>query len=92
MDLMDLNNDEKLSDTEKVKKTLNEIKIVNDNYNKKLKLLNEKKQELNQLQVETFEALQKATVLNEQFNSMVNNQLLKERDKLQLELDKLKKT
>jgi hypothetical protein len=80
----------KLNDEEKAKKTIEEIKAANEVYNQKLKLLTEKKNEVNQLQIETFEALQKATAMNDQFNMVVNRQLLLERDSLKEELSKLK--
>lgn len=81
---------EVLSDEEKVKKTVAEIKAANDLYNQKNKLLNEKRNEINSLQVEVLEALQKASSLNEQYSMAVNAQLLKERTALQNEIKVLK--
>ena len=90
-DVDDQKNDQKNDDeTERGKKAVEEIKAANDVYNQKLKALNEKRAELNSLQVEAFEALQKATSLNEQFNVAVNTQLLKERAGLQDEVKKLR--
>jgi hypothetical protein len=81
---------EVMSDEEKVKRTVAEIKAANDLYNHKLKLLNEKRNEINSLQVEVLEALQKASSLNEQYSMAVNAQLLKERATLQNEIKALK--
>lgn len=78
------------NEEERARKTVEEIKSANDAYAQKLRLLNEKKSELQILQVETFEALQKASALNEQFNMIVNRKLLSERDKLQEEVSMLK--
>lgn len=82
----------KYSDEEeaRAKKALEEIKAANETYAQKLKALNEKKLEVQVLQSETLEALQRATSLNEQFNITVNRQLLAERDKLQEEVKKLR--
>lgn len=90
IEIDDMSNDTKLKEEERAKKTVEEIKAANEFYNTKLKLLNEKRAEVNTLQVETFEALQKATNLNEQFNMIVNSQLLKERSELNDEIKKLR--
>jgi hypothetical protein len=75
---------------ERAKKTVEEIKAANELYAQKLKALNDKKTEVQVLQNETLEALQRATALNEQFNMIVNRQLLSERDQLKEEVKKLK--
>ena len=75
---------------ERAKKAIEEIKAANELYSQKLKALNDKKVEVQVLQNETLEALQRATALNEQFNMVVNRQLLSERDQLKEELKKLK--
>jgi plasmid rolling circle replication initiator protein Rep len=82
--------DDAKAEEERAKKTMNEINSANEHYMQKLKSLNEKKAEVATLQSETLEALQRATALNDQFNMVVNRQLLTERDKLQNEVKKLK--
>ncbi len=84
--------DKKNEDEENAKKSLEEIKKANELYNQKYKLYMEKKNELNTLQLETFEALQRAALLNDQFNTSINRQLLLERDQLKDEIKKIKST
>ena len=74
----------------RAKRTVEEIKAANTEYQRLDQTLREKRQELEKLQIEAYSALQKATSLNEQFNISVNSQLLQERNKLKDEVEKLR--
>ena len=80
----------KESEEARAKKTVEEIKVANEEYQKLDRTLREKKVEVEKLQVDAYVALQRATSLNEQFNMNVNSQLLQERNKLKDEVEKLR--
>ena len=80
----------KESEEARAKKTVEEIKAANEEYQKLDRTLREKKLEVEKLQVDAYAALQRATSLNEQFNMNVNSQLLQERNKLKDEVEKLR--
>lgn len=82
--------DQKRSDEERAKKTVEELKAANEEYQKLDRELREKRAEVEKLQVTAYAALQRATAMNEQFNMTVNSQLLQDRNKLQSEVDKLR--
>jgi hypothetical protein len=71
---------------DRAKKIMEEIKVANDTYKEKLKLLTDSKLTTQTLQLEAFEALQKSANLNEQFYVNVNKQLLNEQERLKAEL------
>ncbi len=81
--------DQKRVDEERAKKTVEELKAANEEYQKLDRELREKRAEVERLQVAAYAALQRATSMNEQFNMSVNSQLLQERNKLQNEVNKL---
>ena len=85
-----LEQEAKESEEARAKKTVEEIKAANEEYQKLDRTLREKKVEVEKLQVEAYAALQRATSLNEQFNMNVNSQLLQERNKLKDEVEKLR--
>ncbi len=78
------------SEEARAKKMIEDIKFANEEYQKLDKSLKEKRLELEKLQSDAYVALQRATTLNEQYNMNVNAQLLRERDRLKDEVEKLR--
>jgi len=81
---------ERESEEARVKKMVDEIKAANEEYQKLDKALREKRLEVEKLQSDAYTALQRATAMNEKFNMNVNAQLMRERDKLKDEVEKLR--